>query len=155
MRCPAHQASVCPQVHCPVASVLRSTLVCFLLVLVSWPLYSIAHDTALTSQLSHKYSSENMIEDQDKEYSYKPHFHRHRTRNLVTSNVSLGYSTHYQYLNQDSQQGFRKEWNFTQVNLANSHLFLIRSKYSCSVPRAKLVKVLDVHSSTSKQYVPR
>lgn len=48
----------------------------------------------------------------------------------------------------------REKW-FTEVNLANAHLFYIRTKYSCSVPRAKLVKVHEFHESPWKQYVPR
>jgi len=49
----------------------------------------------------------------------------------------------------------RREWDFEHLNLANAHLFKIRTKYSCSVPRARLVKVLDRYPSVSKKYVPR
>ncbi|KAH9529634.1 hypothetical protein DERF_003508 [Dermatophagoides farinae] len=109
------------------------------------------HHNLMSKNFMFNDETENLIDD-DRDQQRK-----FRVPTIEFSSPSYSFSalSHHNPLNDEENFIFRHEWNFTEVNLANSHLFYIRTKYSCSTPRAKLVKVLDYHASPLKQYVPR
>lgn len=130
------------------------------------------HQSFLSRNFKFTDETENLIDNDD--YDQQRKFrsrNKDESTNVLTTKSSIiespqssssftfsdSLSQHNSLNNDDDNENFifRHEWNFTEVNLANSHLFYIRTKYSCSTPRAKLIKVLDYHSSPSKQYVPR
>ncbi|KAJ6221291.1 hypothetical protein RDWZM_007103 [Blomia tropicalis] len=89
---------------------------------------------------------ENLVEDRQKSVNIS---------SILAKNIPFSLSDNLEALLHQTTSNADSRWNFTQVNLANAHLSLMRTKYSCLVPRPKLVKVLDYHPSASKQYVPR
>ena len=124
------------------------------------------HHNLMSKNFMFNDETENLIDDdRDQQRKFRGRNKYESTTSTLTSIVptiefsSPSYSfsslSHHNPLNDEENFIFRHEWNFTEVNLANSHLFYIRTKYSCSTPRAKLVKVLDYHASPLKQYVPR
>ncbi|KAH7642395.1 hypothetical protein HUG17_5440 [Dermatophagoides farinae] len=126
----------------------------------------INHHNLMSKNFMFNDETENLIDDdRDQQRKFRGRNKYESTISTLTSIVptiefsSPSYSfsalSHHNPLNDEENFIFRHEWNFTEVNLANSHLFYIRTKYSCSTPRAKLVKVLDYHASPLKQYVPR